>query len=152
MKLQELIKEYETQDNRCTAYPIYVTVQSLRFVCVVDPLYAPSESNGDFYIQEEESSEDEYSEKVLCLYMYQDEEVFLTIKGAEEYLNANKHNLFRPRTYVKHFHRRNWEMRELLEEIGFKTKDTVSGSDLLKNGKLLVNGKDLGFKPTADGE
>ena len=32
MGIEELKKEYASQDNRCTAYPIYVTVQEL--ICV----------------------------------------------------------------------------------------------------------------------
>ena len=50
-------------------------------------------------------------------------EFFLTIRGAEEFIKADKHNHGKLRTYVKHFNRRNYEMRNLLEEIGFKIKD-----------------------------
>ena len=32
--LKELKEEYYQQGNRCTAYPIYVTVQELQFVAV----------------------------------------------------------------------------------------------------------------------
>jgi len=39
-------------------------------------------------------------------------------------MKANAHNHGKLRTYVHWFERRNFEMRELLEEIGFKVKET----------------------------
>ena len=36
---------------------------------------------------------------------------------------ANAHNHGKLRTYVHHFERRNYEMRTLLKELGFKTED-----------------------------
>lgn len=56
-------------------------------------------------------------------YVWHPVEFFLTIKGAEEYMNANKHNHGKLRTYVCCFERRNYEMRELLSQIRFKSKD-----------------------------
>lgn len=56
-------------------------------------------------------------------YIWTDREFFLTIKGAEEYMKANAHNHGKLRTYVKYFERRNFEMRNLLKEIGFKVKN-----------------------------
>ncbi len=38
-------------------------------------------------------------------------------------MKANAHNHGKLRTYVKHFERRNFEMRGLLKEIGFKMED-----------------------------
>lgn len=56
-------------------------------------------------------------------YIWHPVEFFLTIKGAEEYMRANKHNHGKLRTYVGYFERRNFEMRALLSELGFKTKE-----------------------------
>jgi len=47
MSLEELKKEYATQDNRGTAYPIYVTVQELRCVGVMADGYSASCPYGD---------------------------------------------------------------------------------------------------------
>lgn len=44
MNIEELKKEYATQDNRATAYPIYVTVQELVCVGVIADGYSV---NGD---------------------------------------------------------------------------------------------------------
>jgi len=148
--VKELIKEYAEQDNRCTAYPIYVTVQELVFVGVIDdsragrgdgetvyewyhPDYEGSfDTKGEFVARvREHYGEDSKkikqtireAEELQCFYLYQDVEFFLTIKGAKEYIDANRHNLKSPRTYVKHFSNKNYEMRRLLKEMGFKTKD-----------------------------
>lgn len=65
-------------------------------------------------------SQAEYMENVG--YIWTPVEFFLTIKGAEQYMRANSHNHGKLRTYVHWFERRNFEMRGLLEAIGFKTK------------------------------
>jgi len=156
MSLEELKKEYATQDNRGTAYPIYVTVQELRFVGVLGDGYSASCPYGDgvtkteyvinhdddpdaFNSQEEAeaSLKEQYSEddekdklkeaianiqEINCGYIWHPVEFFLTIKGAKEYMKANKHNHGKLRTYVHWFENRNFEMRWLLEEIGFKVK------------------------------
>jgi hypothetical protein len=56
-------------------------------------------------------------------YIWHPVEFFLTIKGAEEYMKANAHNHGKLRTYVDHFERRNFEMRDLLKEIGFRVEE-----------------------------
>ncbi len=155
MKLEELKKEYATQDNRGTAYPIYVTVQELKCVGVIADGYSVNcpygdgvtkieyginyDSEPDWYDTLEEAKESlkeqfEGNEKELekaiediqelnIGYAWIPVEFFLTIKGAEEYMKANKHNHGKLRTYVHWFERRNFEMRGLLEEIGFKVKE-----------------------------
>lgn len=150
MSIEELKKEYEIQDNRYTAYPIYVTVQELVSVGVIKEGYSVNCPYGDGETITEFRAEDAHgfktrqdAEKYLkeiyegCTggaleaalaeieelnigYIWTDIEFFLTIKGAEEYMNANKHNHGKLRTYVRHFERRNFEMRELLNELGFK--------------------------------
>lgn len=147
--LDELKKKYAEQDNRCTAFPIYVTAQELQFVAVADPDYGgmgetvyrynhPLNDEGDFesyddvvnWLQEYHDFEgdelEEQKEKIkelYCIYQWTDIEVFLTIEGAEEYIAANKHNLGKTRTYVKHVSRRNFEMRALMAELGFRVND-----------------------------
>ena len=154
MNLEELKKEYAEQDNRSTAYPIYVTVQELRFVGVMADDYSASCPYGDgitkieYVINDDsdpdsfdsleeakESLKEEYEgdekglkeaieriKEINCGYVWHPVEFFLTIKGAEEYMKANKHNHGKLRTYVHWFERRNFEMRGLLEELGFKTQ------------------------------
>ena len=152
MNIEELKKEYASQDNRCTAYPIYITVQELICVGIMADGYSVSGDgenkieyriNGDgdpdvcdtkeeaIRLLTEQFEDDPVSlgeaieniEELNVGYLWVDVEFFLTIKGAEEYMKANAHNHGKLRTYVKHFERRNFEMRELLTELGFKTKD-----------------------------
>jgi len=59
-------------------------------------------------------------EDVPCGYIWHPVEFFLTIKGAEEYIKCNQHNHGKLRRYIACFGRRNYEMRELLNEIGLK--------------------------------
>ena len=130
MNLEELKKEYETQDNRCTAYPIYVTVQELTWIGVMANGFSPRGDDSEVHMEhscehcdtgcKDADKEPEHCEKDVSVgYMWLDVEFFLTIKGAEEYMKANAHNHGKLRTYVKHFERRNFEMRELLRELGF---------------------------------
>lgn len=60
-------------------------------------------------------------------YLWLDVEFFLTIKGAEEYIKANAHNHEKLRTYVSHFERRNFEMRKLLDILGFTEAEKKIG-------------------------
>ena len=53
MIIEELKKEYATQDNRGTAYPFYVQVQELRFVGVIADGYSVSCPFGDGETKEE---------------------------------------------------------------------------------------------------
>lgn len=152
MNIDELKKEYATQDNSATAFPIYVTVQELYCVGVMQDGYSVNCPYGDgetitkyrlrdgdcdapefdseeeltnYYKENDDERKVDYNdiEEYQLGYIWIDVEFFLTIKGAEEYMRANKHNHGKLRTYVHHFERRNFEMRELLEELGFKTKD-----------------------------
>ena len=149
MFLEKLKKEYKEQDNRGTAYPFYVAIQELVFVGVIADGYSVCCPYGDGITRIEyrhegfpettyENKQDliteiyetyEYPEtkniinnieEINCGYIWTDKEFFLTIKGAEEYIEANKHNHSKLRTYIKYFERRNFEMRKLLEDFGFK--------------------------------
>lgn len=139
MKIEDLKKEYAAQDNRATAYPIYVTVQELICIGVMADGCSEHCPYGDGEIRLEHDcehcndhcwdecqgeEEPEYcNQDVRCGYIWHPVEFFLTIKGAEEYINANTHNHGKLRTYVHCFERRNYEMRNLLIEMGFKTND-----------------------------
>lgn len=155
MNLEELRKEYETQDNRGTAYPFYVVVQQLEFVGRIesgesvcgdgktkteyiyngdgdydnyDSIKDLLEDKVDFLEEDIEDLRDSIyevlknTEKINSGYLWMDKEIFLTIKGAEEYMELNKHNLGKSRTCVKYFESRNFEMRGLLKEIGFRVE------------------------------
>uniref|UniRef100_A0A6M3JLW9 Uncharacterized protein n=1 Tax=viral metagenome TaxID=1070528 RepID=A0A6M3JLW9_9ZZZZ len=151
--IRELKNEYRNQDNRATAYPIYVTVQELVCVGVMADGYSVCCPYGDgetrieyrhpefeetyenkreliefiennYYPDENKSScEIEKIEELNIGYIWHPVEFFLTIKGAEEYIEANSHNHGKLRTYVHHFERRNFEMRNLLEALEFKIND-----------------------------
>jgi hypothetical protein len=149
MNIEELKREYASQDNRATAWPIYVVVQELVCVGVIADGYSvigDGETKTEYRInndsepdvcdtreqaidllkEEFEGAElEEAIEKIEEFnvgYIWMPVEFFLTIKGAEEYIKSNSHNHGKLRTYVKHFERRNFEMRELLKDIGFKTE------------------------------
>lgn len=142
MDIEKLKREYATQDNAATAYPIYVQVQELRFVGIIEEGYDVCCPFGDGEIRYEHNCEFEHDCKTdgcidcdeedepehckndrRCGYIWIPVEFFLTRKGAEEYIKANQHNHGKLRTYVCHFERRNFEMRELLKELGFKSDD-----------------------------
>ena len=149
-ELEKLKNEYLTQDNRFTAYPIFVTVQEL--VCVgvladgysVNCLYGDGETrteyvlpeDSDLYFHSEEELEEylkdegeeagykkEDFDEAVVGYIWHPVEFFLTVKGANEYIAANQHNHGKLRTYIHHFESRNYEMRSLLKSIGFERKE-----------------------------
>ncbi len=152
--LDVLRKEYVTQNNRMTAYPIYVTVQERFCVGVMDESsgvncpYGDGEMKAEYVInydsdpdsfssfaEAKQSLKEQYPDskdagilaesiedikEVQVGYIWHPVEFFLTVKGAEEYMRCNAHNHGTLRTYIHHFERRNFEMRMLLEEIGFR--------------------------------
>jgi len=146
--IANIVNEYNRQDNRSTAYPIYVVVQELVCIGVMSEGYSicvdgenrtkykhPDLDDG--YDSEEEliKALGEYYEDTDKLnleigniealnmgYVWIDVEFFLTIKGAEEYMKANAHNHGELRTYVDWFEDRNFEMRSLLKELGCRVK------------------------------
>jgi len=144
MDIEKLKQEYATQDNRGTAYPIYVQVQELICIGVMEAGYSVLCPTGDGKVKNEHNCEYELSSDYdscavdcgdrgendpepehcendkPCGYIWYPVEFFLTIKGAEEYIKANQHNHGELRTYVSCFHQRNYEMRDFLKELGFK--------------------------------
>ena len=77
MNLDEMAKEIETQDVASTSHPIYV-VQQCRSLRGVHPDITDS---GDVNLWE---------------YV----QPFFTLKGAERYIEDNRHNLRQPRVYI----------------------------------------------------
>jgi len=150
MNIEELKKEYAGQDNRGTSFPLYVVVQELFCIGVMADGYSVNCPYGDgktvtrFRPEDGDSespdgdSEEEVRKEMKSQgwenwktaelmeyqlgYIWIDREIFLTVKGAEEYMKANKHNHGELRTYIKWFEHRNFEMRGLLEELGFEMK------------------------------
>jgi hypothetical protein len=149
--MEALKGRYATQDNRGTAWPIYVTVQELTWVGmseedtggfgdgeVVTKYDHPNNDEGLWETREEveawlkdseglvegEELEEEKLEVIErhCLYVWKDVEFFLTIAAAEEFMITNKHNMGKTRTYVKHFNSRNREMTRLTKEIGLRVE------------------------------
>lgn len=120
MEIETLRKRYADQDNRMTAYPIFVTVQEKFCIGVMADGYSVNCPYGDGENRTEKYPDDEDLPEVNTGYIWVDREWFLTIKGAEDYMRRNAHNHGKLRTYVHHFERRNFEMRELLEHFGFK--------------------------------
>ena len=152
--IEDLRIEYAIQDNRATAYPIFVTVQELHQVGVIEENHSVFDPYGDgftktvyrhpdfenYFDTEEELIKEmqqyyEDDDKVNSAipeieiyslgYIWRDVEWFLTIKGAEEYIKANGHNLTKPRTYVHHFSRRNFEMTKFLDMLDFCSEDEL---------------------------
>ena len=145
-EINDLIKEYTTQDNRVTAYPIYVTAQELVCIGVMEDGYSVNCPYGDgvtitkYRLIDGDCEAPEFNSEREVIKYYKEEtdygevlsrdikeyqlgyiwtpvEFFLTIKGAEEYIKANAHNHGKLRTYVHHFEDRNFEMRKLLQNI-----------------------------------
>ncbi len=153
MDLNELREEYGSQDNRATAYPIYVSVQEQVSIGVIADGYSVNCPYGDgekrtkYTHSELEDTYDsvddilecfdpdmEYSEEDLEIikddirvieigYIWHPVEFFLTIKGAEQYMKSSAHRHGKLRIYVHHFDRRNFEMRDLLNHLEFKEND-----------------------------
>jgi len=118
MNIKELAREYITQDNCGTAYPIYCTVQEQICIGVIDSDYDVICPYGDGQILVEINDE---GENVYFGYIWHPVEFFLTAEGAGEYIKNNRHNhIGNLRIYVNHFDRRNLEMRGLLNELNFK--------------------------------
>lgn len=158
--MKELINEYVNQDNACTAYPIYVALQELQFVCIFDESYGTNSQGVIKYhytYEDQEGWSDSKEECVdqlieymkgctqeeidrainninefACFYMWIDIEYFLTKKGAENYLKLDRHNLGRTRTYIKHFSNRNKEMRKVLDFCGLPICDNKRNSFIAK--------------------
>jgi len=138
MDIEKLKQEYKTQDNRATAFPLYVQVQELVCIGVIEEGYSVICPYGDGEIKYEHNCEN-CNHNTPCYddgfpeeepehcdndkqfgYIWHTVEFFLTLKGAEEYIKAVQHNHGKLRTYIDCFSRSNCEMRDFLKELGFK--------------------------------
>jgi hypothetical protein len=118
---QELVDRFETingQDNRCTAEPIYLVQQKKR-TYGFDPAYGEDDYSW-VHEHEFEYKADEfdhalldqmhswwwegetpkYWEKVFYVDTWEFVQPFFTERGAQAYIEANRHNLSEPRVYV----------------------------------------------------
>ncbi len=91
------------------------------FTSIEEAVISLSEAYGDDLDSLKDAVEE--IQEVNLGYIWRDVEIFLTVKGANEFIESDKHNHGELRTYIKPFHRKNHEMRGMLEEVGFKVKD-----------------------------
>ena len=129
-------KRMRTQDNACTADPIFIVYEKER-IYGLDTSYADDkivwlDVYGDY------GEADDRKKRALDRYYrmyhqdpegwtrtgYTDRDRFVTAcftrVAAEEYIKRDGHNLKRPHIYVEHINRRNWEMksfRDFLEAL-----------------------------------
>lgn len=80
--LEDLKREYFEQDNRSTAYPIYVTVQELKCIGVIHDDYGVCCPYGDGFTREEYV---ERIDKDLVFYSREDLDNFLDSNEGECY-------------------------------------------------------------------
>jgi hypothetical protein len=119
--LAETRKNITTQDNACTAHPMF-TVQQKRRLYGFDPEYGNDDSA--VWLYDDECVEpDEYKQCALDAYEYATNETpkgyrrvhymdtweFVTAcfteAGCKDYIKANGHNLHEPRIFVESGHR-----------------------------------------------
>jgi len=135
MKLSEISKELNTQDNRYTRDPIYI-VEQLDVQYGLDPLWTEDTawySTEDFYEANNEESIKLYEQYdkdfdepdgwVLTgkIERYVFVQPFFTEKSANEYIQLNSHNLNQPRVYV---------------HTGYKNAEWKTVRELLMGGKI----------------
>lgn len=110
--LQDFIDKINTQDNRGTASPYLVVVQSLEYA-----FWGETQLPADKVLESTEGDEPGDGGVVgFNHYNYKDMAWFFTHAGAAEHLRQNKHNYNEPRTFIKHCFR-SPEMQTLLEAV-----------------------------------
>jgi len=118
MNIKELANEYITQDNCFTAHPIYVMVQEMVCIGVIDYDYDVICSYGDGKVEYETNDN---GDEIKLGYIWHPVEFFLTIKGAEKYIRLNSYNHTGAlRTYISRFSDKNSEMQNLINNIILK--------------------------------
>ncbi len=148
--LKELVKEIDSQDNRCTADPYYYTIQTKEWRPVPDGCSGPhGESreiwveNGDnstFDSKEElikqlkENSDEDITDKEIENIIEEDytqytegafdkyENFFLTEKACEKHIKLNAYHYNEPHSYVDHTWR-NPEIENLIKAIRALVKE-----------------------------
>jgi hypothetical protein len=117
MILKQMGHEVRTQDNRITAEPIFV-VQQKRRIYGMDPELGVSfeylNSSGDVT---DETDPD--GERTAYIDIWEMVQPFFTCKGAEHYIEENRHHMTEPRIYVESAYRnKEWiAIREWLKTL-----------------------------------
>ena len=131
-----LAEQMRTQDNACTADPIFIVYEKKR-IYGMDTDYADENivwinADSDYREADERSAKalDRYYKRYgqtprnwqRTAYIDRDEydQAFFTREAAQGYIRRNGHNLKNPHIYVEHIHHRNWEMkaiRDFLEAL-----------------------------------
>jgi hypothetical protein len=145
--VESLLKNLESQDNLSTAKPILICVQELKQSAVVDEgyhsagvtgydreevrwCYSHDDSVFEAFTREEvlsqikEYFEDDFDEDkdyedemILVQYKYVDVAWFLSHVEADKFIERDKHNLKKPRKYVKSLSYKNEEMYHVIEAL-----------------------------------
>ena len=125
MNAAEIGLAIQTQDNACTAHPIFM-VQSQRRIYGMDPDYSEefvwlhadecdevdsilaAELEGEY---QKTYDEREGYRRVAYMDLWENVQPFFTRAGAEDYLARNGHNLKTPRIYVESAYRnQEWQL------------------------------------------
>jgi hypothetical protein len=141
----EMAQEIRTQDNACTAEPIYVVQQRKRMYGIDPDLCDDGEvvwldcmnDHDEIEAEEAKKLEDTYNETLEVPENYtrtgymdtwEFVQPFFTKKGAEEYIEANRHRLTDPRIYVDSAYRnKEWqEVRNRLTQYSIGIKQSTS--------------------------
>lgn len=120
MELFDIVKRMRASDNRATALPMFVVEQKRRIYGV------SSEYTDDFVTVDDdfeeidpEDCEDGECQEIGYRDVYEFVTVFFSEAGANDYIEANAHNLNSPRVFVHSGHRNEeWkEVRDYLLEV-----------------------------------
>jgi len=145
--IQDIASDISTQDNRCTAHP-YVIVEQKRIDYGFDPQWFDNDciawidENSELicrdYWKDITKAEQEGNSRIVVgdpaddmvfnlkeitktafVERWEFVQAFLTIKGAEHYIELNGHNLKEPRIYVESAHRNHkiQILREYLKKV-----------------------------------
>jgi hypothetical protein len=124
-ELRAMAEQMRTQDNACTADPIFIVYERER-IYGMDPEYSEDVvwiNAHDYFEADEKKTKalNRYWSKhyqnhrnwTRTAYIDRDrfDQAFFTRRAAEEYIQRNSHNLKKPHIYVEHIDRRNPEMR-----------------------------------------
>lgn len=130
---QDMAHELQVQDNACTAEPIFIVQQKVRLYGVDPDLCDEGEvvwmnATDDYHEVEpeekkqlEELYQDTYNipdkyHRTGYIEQWEFVQPFLTRKGAERYIDENRHNLKEPRIYVDSAYR-NKEWQEVRKRL-----------------------------------
>ena len=130
--LQRLGVDIATQDNAATSHPVFV-VEQRRRIYGLDPDYcdapiwlhqdgfeADAEEKARLDAEDENGAEDECWRKTGYVDIWEFVTACFTRKGAERFLERQRHNLKHPRIYIHSAHRNDeWiELRKVMVELG----------------------------------